>query len=172
MDRIKLDTKNVILTLQTEEGREIKMYIPQPSKAETQRIAKILGFVFTQATNKKINLLVLAQDWELYLDDFFEDVSNPEELKNELLGFFDRKIVLGNIFYSDTGEALDKSLDEETMRLAKGFLLFFTALSRFASQSLKGKEMRDYFTSLTALEYQESLKKLSKEVKQSVRESQ
>ena len=162
---VKVTTRNIIISATLDNGRDITAYISQPTKEESLQIAKILGFIYTQASKNQVDLGVLAQDWELYLDDFFETVRNPNELKEQLDGFFERRINPSTIFYNDTGETVDVNIDDEAMTVIKGFLLFFSAILRFAYQAVGKTEMRNFYTSLNASEFQEYIKKSLKEHK-------
>lgn len=172
MEQVKLTTRNIAITTTLSNGRDITAFINQPTKEESIRIAKVLGYIYTQASKNEIDLLVLAQDWEIYLDDFLQGLRNPEEVKNELNAFFERRIDTATIFYNDTGETVDVKVDDEAMTMIKGFLLFFSAILRFASQAVGKSKMRDFFTSLSASEFQESLKKSSKGAKQTAQKKQ
>lgn len=172
MEQVKLTTRNIAITTALNNGRDITAFINQPTKEESIRIAKVLGYIYTQASKNEIDLLVLAQDWEIYLDDFLQGLRNPEETKNELKAFFERRIDTATIFYNDTGETVDVKVDDEAMTMIKGFLLFFSAILRFASQAVGKSKMRDFFTSLSASEFQEFLKKSSKDAKQTAQKKQ
>lgn len=172
MEQVKLTTRNIAITTTLSNGRDITAFINQPTKEESIRIAKVLGYIYTQASKNEIDLLVLAQDWEIYLDDFFQGLRNPEETKTELNAFFERRIDTATIFYNDTGETVDVKIDDEAMTVIKGFLLFFSAILRFASQAVGKSKMKDFFTSLSASEFQELLKKSSKEHKQTAQKKQ
>lgn len=172
MEQVKLTTRNIAITTTLNNGRDITAFINQPTKEESIRIAKVLGYIYTQASKNEIDLLVLAQDWEIYLDDFLQGLRNPEETKIELNAFFERRIDTATIFYNDTGETVDVKIDDEAMTVIKGFLLFFSAILRFASQAVGKSKMKDFFTSLSASEFQEFLKKSSKEHKQTAQKKQ
>lgn len=165
MENVKLTTRNIAITVSLSNGRDATAFINQPTKEESIRIAKVLGYIYTQASKNEIDLLVLAQDWELYLDDFLQGMRNPDEMKAELNAFFERRIDTATIFYNDTGETVDVKIDDEAMTMIKGFLLFFSAILRFASQAIGKSKMKDFFTSLSASEFQESLRKSSKDAK-------
>lgn len=172
MEQVKLTTRNIAITTTLSNGRDITAFINQPTKEESIRIAKVLGYIYTQASKNEIDLLVLAQDWEIYLDDFLQRLRNPEETKNELNAFFERRIDTATIFYNDTGETVDVKIDDEAMTMIKGFLLFFSAILRFASQAVGKSKMKDFFTSLSASEFQGFLKKSSKDAKQTAQKKQ
>lgn len=172
MEQVKLTTRNIAITTTLSSGRDITAFINQPTKEESIKIAKVLGYIYTQASKNEIDLLVLAQDWEIYLDDFLQGLRNPEEVKNELKAFFERRIDTATIFYNDTGETVDVKVDDEAMVVIKGFLLFFSAILRFASQAVGKSKMKDFFTSLSASEFQEFLKKSSKDAKQTAQKKQ
>ena len=172
MEQVRLTTRNIAITTTLSNGRDITAFINQPTKEESIKIAKVLGYIYTQASKNEIDLLVLAQDWEIYLDDFLQGLRNPEETKTELNAFFERRIDTATIFYNDTGETVDTKIDDEAMTMIKGFLLFFSAILRFAFQAVGKSKMKDFFTSLSASEFQEFLKKSSKDAKQTARKKQ
>lgn len=172
MEQVRLTTRNIAITTTLSNGRDITAFINQPTKEESIKIAKVLGYIYTQASKNEIDLLVLAQDWEIYLDDFLQGLRNPEETKTELNAFFERRIDTATIFYNDTGETVDVKIDDEAMTMIKGFLLFFSAILRFAFQAVGKSKMKDFFTSLSASEFQEFLRKSSKDAKQTAQKKQ
>lgn len=167
MENIKMDTRNIIILGELSTGRAFTAYISQPSKEESLKIAKILGFIYTQASRDEIDISVIAKDWELYLDEFFSRTRDAEALKKELKSFFERRIDGSTIFYNDTGESITEKIEEdiEAITIIKGYLLFFSSVLRFASQAIGKSKMKDFFTSLSASEFQQLLKKQLKEAK-------
>lgn len=163
----KLNTRNIVIRGSLSSGRDFTAYINQPSKEESLQIAKILGFIYTQASKDEIDISVLAMDWKVYVDDYIQNARNPQELTDTLNAFFERRIDSSTIFYDDTGETVTEKIEEDidALNAIKGYLLFFSAVLRFASQAIAKSAMKDYYTSLSASEFQELLKRRSKEAK-------
>lgn len=169
---LELETRNIIVRGTLASGRDFTAYINQPTKAETLKIAKILGFIYTQASKDELDISVLAQDWFVYVEEYTQRLNNPQELMNDLNAFFERRIDTSTIFYDDTGETINEAVDEDAMNLIKGYLLFFSAALRFAFQAINKSRMKDFYTSLTASEFQGLLKKRLNEVKASAAKKQ
>lgn len=161
MQGAKMDTKNFILPFQSDSGDECVAYIPQPTPEELRQIAGILGFLLPKIQGSELDFIVFVQDWELMLEKYYkkqakdgEDVNN---IKADLMRFLDRKIEIGNCF--DMKGNILQVLSDDERNFISGELLFFCCLYRYAKVAFKQKEMRDLTTSLTSLDYRESLKK-------------
>lgn len=142
---------------------ECVAYIPQPSEAEMAAMAKSLGYIFSRYKNAMAegsDFLVIVRDWEIMLDEHLGSGEKAEAQKKQLAAFFDRRILLANIFNKETGEVTKAELlNDEVLHNLKGMLLFFVAALRYAPQLLKMKELLEYTTLLSASEMQMSLKK-------------
>ena len=156
-DDIKINNQNIIIPFQ-QDGTDCLAYIPQPTMAEFDKIARPLGFIFTKFKQKEFDELVIAKDWEFIIEDYLSDKKGGEEAFNDLLAFLDRKLIVENFFYKDTGETL-KRVDDSVLQMIKGTLLFFSSLLRYAPQIAKTSYTKDYITSLSVMDFQSSLKR-------------
>lgn len=157
MDKAKIDTKAFIINFTNSKGDECVAYIPQPSEEEMVSIAKSLGFLFSKWKNSEMDLLVILKDWKIMLDEFLGE-NTPQ--KTALNGFFERKISLGNIFNKQNGEQVKgNDLNNSDYEVIQGSLLFYVSVLRYATALYNNEKLRAVTTSLSALDYQKSLKK-------------
>lgn len=160
-----LTLKSFVIPFTNTADEECVAYVPQPSEAEMAAMAKSLGYIFSRYKNavaEGSDFLVIVRDWEIMLDEHLGSGEKAEAQKKQLAAFFDRRILLANIFNKETGEVTKAELiSDEVLHNLKGMLLFFVAALRYAPQLLKMKELLEYTTLLSALEMQMSLKKSS-----------
>lgn len=159
-----LTLKSFVIPFFNAAEEECVAYIPQPSEAEMVAMAKSLGYIFSRfknAVTEGSDFLVIVKDWEIMLDEHLGSGEKAGAQKKQLAAFFDRRILLANIFNKETGEVTKAELveGEEVLHNLKGMLLFFVAALRYAPQLLKMKELLEYTTLLSASEMQMSLKK-------------
>lgn len=158
-----LTLKSFVVPFFNSAEEECVAYIPQPSEAEMAAMAKSLGYIFSRYKNavaEGSDFLVIIRDWEIMLDEHLGSGEKAEAQKKQLAAFFDRRILLANIFNKETGEVTKAELiSDEVLHNLKGTLLFFVAALRYAPQLLKMKELLEYTTLLSASEMQMSLKK-------------
>lgn len=159
-----LTLKSFVIPFSNAAEEECVAFIPQPSEAEMIAMAKSLGYIFSRFKNavaEGSDFLVVVKDWKIMLDEHLGSGEKAEAQKKQLAAFFDRRILLANIFNKETGEVVKAELveDEAVMHEIKGMLLFFVAALRYAPQLLKMKELLEYTTLLSASEMQMSLKK-------------
>lgn len=152
-----INNYNFIVPCMDENLEEVKAWVAQPSEAEMKKLARILGPLFSLIREKKIDLVVFLRDWELFVDDICDTLVNPELAKKSILAFLDRSLLTAEFFTAD-GEAIKKP-SEDTLMMFKGSLLFTSALYRYSFKATLETEMKDFFTSLSATEFQSSLRK-------------
>lgn len=157
----KITKFNFILSLTSDEGQDLKIYVPQPNEIEIRGIAKLLSVIFDKVT-KNENPLVIMKDYDVYVDDLFDDATKKTAFNAKLNAFFERSLLSASV-YTETGEKIERKLSEDETEIFKGSLLFAAALYRYSTRTLlSGTDMRAFYTSLTATEFQNSLKTSSK----------
>lgn len=150
---------NFIVPSILEDGVEVKCWVAQPIDSEIKGLAHILGPLFTHIREKNIDLVVFLRDWEIFVDDAVSRLENGEGKKKALEAFFDRSLMTAKCF-SEDGDELPP-LNGLSLEYFKGALLFISALYRYTFKNLLMKDMKDFFTSLNATEFQNTLRKPS-----------
>lgn len=163
MNEVKVTKTNFVIPFNYE-GNDYTIWVAQPTPQELRSMAKLLGEIFN-ALSKEANPMVLMQDWDLMLEEICEGItpSKGEELRRSVEGFFERKILEGNVFNSRGGEVKDILKDADTMHAIKATTLFLSSLLRYASPTLNTEGTKDLTTSLTVMEFKKSLEKSYKE---------
>lgn len=146
-------------------GEDYTIWVAQPTPQELRGMAKLLGEIFN-ALSKEANPMVLMQDWDLMLEEICERIApnKGEELCRSVEGFFERKILEGNIFSAKGVEVKDILKDSDTLHAIKATTLFLSSLLRYAMPTLRMEGTKDLTTSLTAMEFKKSLEKSYKEL--------
>lgn len=152
-----INNYNFIVPCMDENLDEVKAWVTQPNDAEMRKLARVLGPLFSLIREKKVDLVVFLRDWELFIDDICDSLTNPELAKKSVLAFLDRSLLTAEFFSAD-GEQIAKPSDD-TLTMFKGALLFTSALYRYSFKATLETEMKDFFTSLSATEFQNSLRK-------------
>lgn len=152
MDQQKANLYNFIVTISSDEGDSLDIYVPQPNELELKLLAPILGKFFTAVREKRYDTMVLLYDWELTVEEALEGLNEEkkENLQKRLNTFFERSIASMTI----NGQT---ELSETEMSLFKGTLLFISALYRYSTKTLLTKELGEFFTSLSSTEWLKSL---------------
>lgn len=155
---------NFIVSVVGDDGDMLRVFVPQPPEMEIKALAPLLGKIFSALQTEGANPLVLMKDWELMLDEVAEKNAAIRSVANS---FFER-CLLGMSVYTEGGKKVEKLSESET-EIFRGTLLFVSALYRYSTSAIRGgQEMREFFTSLTATEFQSSLKKLSSQAQQGI----
>lgn len=157
----RMDMKNFIIPFVSDDLKECRLFVPQPSAVELNAIASVLGFIFPKIQTNALDFMVFTKDWQIMIERHFKDDKDKDEQITQLKAFLGRKITDGNAFYID-GSAKGKLSDDER-EFCCGSLLFFSSLFRYLKVAFKESDMLDLITSYTALEFQEQLKKSSAE---------
>lgn len=156
---LEITNVNFIVPSLLDDGSEVKGWVAQPIENEIKGLAQILGPLFTLIREKNVDLVVFLRDWEIFVDDVLAKLENGEGKKKALEAFFERSLVSAK-FYSEGGDELPM-LEGLSLEYFKGALLFISALYRYTFKNLLMTDMRDFFTSLSATEFQSSLRKQS-----------
>lgn len=152
---------NFIISIVSDEGNPLTIYVPQPPEMELKSLAPLLGRIFTALQKEEVSPVVLIKDWELILEELAE---KNDTIKTQVASFFERSL-LGVSVFTEAGKKIEKLSEDET-NIFKGSLLFISALYRYSIRAVLGSaEMAEYFTSLTAMEFQNSLKTSSSQVR-------
>lgn len=157
----KMDMKNFIIPFVSDNLKECRLFVPQPSAVELNAIASILGFIFPKIQNNTLDFMVFTKDWEIMVERHLKNDIDKDEQLTQMKAFLGRKITDGNAFYID-GTPKGKLSDDER-EFCCGSLLFFSSLFRYLKAAFSESDMLDLITSSTALEYSEQLKKLHAE---------
>lgn len=152
MEQQKANLYNFIVTISSDVGDSLDIYVPQPNELELKLLAPILGKFFTAVREKRYDTMVLLYDWELIVEEALEGLTDEkkENLQKRLNTFFERSIASMTI-NGQTG------LSENEMSLFKGTLLFISALYRYSTKTLLTRELGEFFTSLSSTEWLKSL---------------
>lgn len=152
MEQQKANLYNFIVTIPSEAGDSLDIYVPQPNELELKFLAPILGKFFTYVREKRYDTMVLLYDWELAVEEVLEGLNEEkkENLQKRLNTFFERSIASMTI----NGK---EALSESEMTLFKGTLLFISALYRYSTKTLLTRELGEFFTSLSSTEWLKSL---------------
>lgn len=153
----RMDMQNFVIPFLSDDLKECRLFIPQPSANELNAIASILGFIYPKIQNQSVDFMVFVKDWEIMIERHLRNDSDKEEQLNQLKAFLGRKITDANAFYID-GTQRGKLSDDER-EFCSGSLLFFSSLFRYLKAAFKDSDMTDLLTSHTALEYSELLRK-------------
>lgn len=161
MSQYKADLFNFIVTIASDEGEELNIYVPQPNELELKLLAPILGKFYTALKEKKYDMAVMIYDWDLIVEEVLEGYNDEkkENLKKRLDTFFERSLASMII----SGKS---SLSENETSLFKGTLLFISALYRYSTKTLLIKELAEFFTSSSSTEWLKSLGSLDEPVTQ------
>lgn len=159
---------NFCFELENEQGQNISVFIPEPTRAAFNAIAPTLGKIYTRISNGE-NPDVFVVDWRIILKEICGENSDKE---NAVLGFIDRSLLSAKIALN-SGEIIDYSaaftiengakiykgdLSDEILEKIQGFLLFISALFRYITKSSRAK-IKGFFTSQNASDWQNSLLK-------------
>ena len=155
MEQQKANLYNFIVTISSDEGDSLDIYVPQPNELELKLLAPLLGKFFTAVREKRYDTTVLLYDWEWSVEEALEGLNEEkkENLQKRLNTFFERSIASMTI----NGK---EALSEDETNLFKGTLLFISALYRYSTKALLKKELEEFFTSLSASEWLKSLTNL------------
>lgn len=148
--------QNFVIPFVSDDLKECRLFIPQPSAVELNAIASVLGFIFPKIQKQTLDFMVFVKDWQIMIERHLSRDEDKEEQLTQLKAFLGRKITDANAFYIDGG-AKGKLSDDER-EFCSGSLLFFSSLFRYLKVAFKESDMTDLITSLTALEYSEQLK--------------
>lgn len=152
----KINLKALIINFENNKGQNCVAYISQPTEEEMQAIALPLGQLFSKWKNSNLDTLVVVKDWKILLDNEIKDKSYLKALK----AFFERRIDISTIFNKDTGEKLKLSdLVDSDYEVIQGSLLFYLSVLRYATALFENEKLKAIITSLSALDFQNSLKK-------------
>lgn len=159
MQNLEITNVNFVVPSLLDDGSEVKVWVAQPIESEIKGLAQILGPLFTLVREKNVDLVVFLRDWEIFVDDILSKLENGEGKKKALEAFFDRSLMTAKV-YSSSGDELP-ALEGLSLDYFKGALLFISALYRYTFKNLLMTDMRDFFTSLSAMEFRNSLLKQS-----------
>lgn len=152
----KMDMKNFVLPFLSDNQKECRLFVPQPSSAELNAIASVLGFIYPKIQKQEVDFMVFVKDWQIMIERHLRKDEDRQEIMEQLKAFLGRKITDGNAFYLD-GTEKGKLSDDEREFLS-GELLFFSSLLRYLKAAFNDSDMTDLITSASALEYKEQLR--------------
>lgn len=162
---MKIDTMNFIIPLTANNGHTFDIYVPQPLGNELDKIARVLGYFFGLQRTNDIHPLVIMRDWQMYLRESLENMSESRaaDIEKSVNIFLERSLSGSFAVSADNKEIDISKFGEEEMELIKGSILFLSALYRYSPKwALIGEDgQKGYFTSQSLTEVRNSLQKQS-----------
>lgn len=154
---LKATNTNFIVPCISDDGKELRIYVPQPLEKELRGIARVLGEIYSLVKSKHVEFEVFLKDCSIYVDEILERLENSDLKRKALDAYLERCLLNATIFTAD-GDELDH-LSEEEKEVFKSTLVFISALYRYTMRSMQMNELRDFFTTSNVLEYKSSLRK-------------
>lgn len=149
---------NFIVPVGLDNGREAKVFIPQPLEKDIMKISRVLSYIFNQTQNTPLQILLI--DWERFVEESLYTLpqENANYVKNLLEGVLDKCVSAGECDIKDI-----HSFSQHEMTLLKGGVVFISALFRYVyCQGQTNSEIEQFFTSLKLTEWRASLSNSSK----------
>lgn len=162
---MQLTKQNFIIPYFNEQGEVVQCFIEQPVKSYFDTIAGILGYLYTKIRSSNLLPEVFVMDYQAILKDIVEKEGLNQSYLDKIESFLDRALTTGWII-NEKGEPTslnDVKLDEDTLSVIKGYLLFTSALLRYTPMQMRASVLGALLTSQTAMEWQSSFQKLPKE---------
>lgn len=157
ISKIEINNFNFIIPVIADNGKELKVYVPQPIEKELRGLAHILGHLFTKIRAENVDLLMFVKDWKIFAEEKCANLENGENSLKALNSFLERSLLGSTIFNEDGTEKEILSAAEK--EFFEGALVFISALYRYSPHYIKMLELGDFFTSLTPMEFKNSLQK-------------
>lgn len=154
---LKATNTNFIVPCISDEGKELRIYVPQPLEKELRGIARVLGEIYGLVKSKHVEFEVFLKDCSIYVDEILERLENSDLKRKALEAYLERCLLNATIFTAD-GDELEQ-LSEDEKEVFRSSLLFISALYRYTMRAMQQNELQDFFTSSTATELKSSLRK-------------
>lgn len=154
---LKATNTNFIVPCISDEGKELRIYVPQPLEKELRGIARVLGEIYSLVKSKRVEFEVFLKDCSIYVDEIIERLENSDLKRKALEAYLERCILNATIFTAD-GDELE-SLSDDEKEVFKSTLVFISALYRYTMKTMQMNELREFFTTSSVSEFKSSLRK-------------
>ncbi len=154
---LKATNTNFIVPCISDDGKELRIYVPQPLEKELRGIARVLGEIYSLVKSKHVEFEVFLKDCSIYVDEILERLENSDLKRKALEAYLERCLLNATIFTAD-GDELE-SLSEEEKEVFKSTLVFISALYRYTMKAMQMNELREFFTTSNVSEFKSSLRK-------------
>lgn len=162
---MQITKQNFIIPYFNEAGEVTQCFIEQPVKTYFDTIAGVLGYLYTKIRSSNLLPEVFVMDYSAILKDIVEKEGLNQDYLQKVENFLDRALTTGWII-NEKGEPTslnDVKLDDDTLAVIKGYLLFTSALLRYTPVQMRQSVLGQLLTSQTAMEWQSSFQKSAKE---------
>lgn len=141
--------EGLIIPLGLEDGTELKIYVPQPQAERVEVCVEFFEMLYLNADTTSIE--ALGKDYLIKARKLATRIKNPHLVTN-LEALLQECILtmkpITTLKGADLveGQALYDKLDTYTQGVLKGMILFFTALLRYASPTIKKNDLSEFYT--------------------------